>query len=258
MNLDAHQSIQGLQYAAQQVFGHQGRLKLYHHGTTPLINPQQMARIKDQDVIVVTWDDRRLTADEFEAITAYRQDYVQHPIEPRAMPSPTPRPTPRPFEGSTSYQQDYVKHPPSARDPFRTPPVWSPSPSPTGQTTYASMHPWYDAETRQAFAPPASRAPSVPFEGHSSYSHDYVRHPLDPRATPPPRKRPPSAPFEGRSTYDSEFVPHAARPRSACRPPRTRQPHAPFVGDTEYTQEYIKKDVPRGFCVHLEPEVGIS
>jgi hypothetical protein len=256
-------SIHELQNRAVRLFGHGGELNMYHHGTALIQDPSHLGHIQDGDVVVVTWNDRRLTPKEFAALTTNQSDFVEHPLPNKAPApkSPTKLPPVVPFDAVTSYKSEYVRHPLSKRDVLAKPPhMWVPPKGATGKSTYEEQFPWRDPAPENRSQPPSretDRRKSEPFTGCTSYMHDYLAPPPKPRAerSVAPRPRPANiVPFQGKTTYEAEFT---EKPLSA---PRPQQPKLstledlPFEGSSEYQNEYMRKRVSQPM-IHLEPEL---
>jgi len=268
-------SIHELQNRAAKLFGHNGKLRMFHHGMVPIHDPSQLSNIKDGDVVVITWDDRRLTKGEFAELlqTTNQRDFVKHPLSKPVAPVQSAQSNlpliHHPFEGATSYTSEYVKHPLAKREPVEKP--WQPSRlrSPqkgqTGSSSYADEYPWHDvclSDTRQRhLSRDAPRPKSEPFVGCTSYMQDYVKPPPQPkRVSTPSRPRPRTAnmaPFQGQSTYLAEYTEKALPTLLAKRPNAcddvAKKP-VPFEGSSDYQQNFIQhKEIHP--MIHLEPEM---
>ena len=55
VTLELPLSLEDLQHAATRHFGHNGRLRLYHKGLTPVHHERHLQKLKHDDHIVVTW-----------------------------------------------------------------------------------------------------------------------------------------------------------------------------------------------------------
>lgn len=220
-------SLLGLTKKAEESFGHKGRLKLYHKGRgLPITNELQIRRIKDDDVVVCTWDDRSAGPDDFLRLTStQRESYVapggpiapQKPFAPKDSP-----PLPLPFTGNSDYRINYIEKktnfPPNAG-----------LPRPRSEATFKKY--------------------AEPFPPDSTYIATYLPH-----DTPKPvRQKDPSyryqfpvkpRPFEAESAYGQDFrIPSTRPPKSVNGPPeREKWPHpkVPFDGTSTYRDAYVK------------------
>merc|ERR1719409_709730 len=129
----------------------------------------------------------------FEGESSYHHDYHKYDIGPAEPVVEPPQRPAVPFEGESSYHHEYTKKP--------IPPIpknsWSPKPS-LPFSGESMSHATYMAPSkealREAFPKPSSRKPEGaeprPFEGESSYHHDYHRYnigPAEPVVEPPQR-----------------------------------------------------------------------
>jgi hypothetical protein len=198
-------------------------------------------------------------------VSAYRQDYPAHAIEPRVAPAAPAAPTAAPasplrFDARSTYGVEYTEKPlsPSA-----------PAGSPTrAQQDYEAISrgPFYGSTTSGAaytapmpqavpsprHPPRAPPPPSAPFSGVSAYAANYVAHPLPPREAPsmPSTSFPPTAPFAASSTYAATFVPHdlaaqralPAQSRSnalASSPELKTPPSMPFTAKSSHALDFV-------------------
>lgn len=255
MTLELPLSLEDLQHAATRHFGHNGRLRLYHKGLTPVHHDRHLQKLKHDDHIVVTWEGRRIEPDELMSITTHKADYVPHPIRPRSSVPQKPRVTPVPFLAESSYKGDYVAHPISSREPCHKKEKWLPKTAPTGSTTYNTHFPWHEVEALRPAFVTAKHTP-VPFEGKSSYELDFVEHPLAQRGSMrPARARSTPGKFLGETTYCSDYVPKTRAARPIMRPTLARTAPVPFDADTEYTHRFKEHPIESKVWVHLEPEL---
>lgn len=259
-------SLHELQKRAEQHFGHSGELKMYHHGTVPILRPEQLSRIRNGDVVVVTWNNRRLNDRELADLlkTTSQAFYVEHPL-PKRKPQAAAQELPPslPLDGITEHKAEYVKHPLSARERAMRPlHSWSPRTEPTGKTTYEDKYLW------PALQSVVKRSPMVdefnwdtgPFQGHTQYMQDYVMHPIKPRGEMPSRPRPRSAshvPFEGKSTYAAEYTEKPLATRTSCHAKISKREWMPFEGASHYQTNYVAPEMERTM-IHLEPELTSS
>lgn len=257
-------SLGELQFTAKRHFGRSGPCKMYHHGVTPLTQPQHMSHLKGGDVVVVAADGS--VVDEEPTISTHMAHYVKHAVEAKAPPpSRAQVGEPLPFEGVTSYTVDYVEHPLDMRKPAKPPTGgWDVGrrEEATPKSTYTVHYPWRDVTPRR---PPARQPGTLDqhgaaFEGVSSYKLDYIKHQARPRsAVQPPKTRPveESEPFQGVTTYTTDYqkfdvVRTGPGPNHADS---LRTDPAPFEGASEYRREYIPREHERRPWVHLEPEL---
>lgn len=262
-------SFHELQHKAVQLFGHSGELKMYHHGSVEIESPAQLSKVQNGDVVVVTWNNRRLTDREFADLlkSTNQRDFIEHPLPKKRLEVPTtmPKMASIPFDGASSYKSEYVKHPLAKRESMPKASLsWSPPKEPTGKSTYEDQFPWRDPEfpirhpSQQKEE--SSRRRSEPFAAHSSYMQDYVAHPPKPRSerSMPARPRPKSAthtPFQGKSTYESEYTEKPLSARTRCQPKPFRLDPLPFEGSSHYRTNYVNHTIERPM-IHLEPELS--
>jgi hypothetical protein len=262
-------SLHELQGRATQLFGHNGELKMYHHGSVAIEDPSQLNKIQNGDVVVVTWNNRRLTKREFAELleTTNQRDFVKHPLPKKEIraSSQVPQMPSIPLDGVTSYKSEYVRHPLAKREACAKPSQsWSPPKEPTGKSTYEDQFPWRDPQLAVRQPQPqkvdGSRRKSEPFTGCTSYMQDYVVHPPKPRIerSTPARPRPRSAShiqFQGTSTYESEYTRKPILARTPQKPTALRLETLPFEGSSDYQSSYVNHRVERPM-IHLEQELS--
>ncbi|KAG2491097.1 hypothetical protein HYH03_010541 [Edaphochlamys debaryana] len=168
----------------------------------------------------------------FDGASSYKADYPQHPVEPRqAHGGPAYQPNTAPFEGTSSYKSEYQQHPMERRGPLGPAPApYNPAPF-EGSTHYRDDYKAHAIEPRPPHQGGQYVPNSAPFQGSTEARDQYVPHPLDPsaytrRQGPPPMR--PSAPFDGSSTYKHEY-------RGWKLPPRRPALGVQMVGDRTYT-----------------------
>lgn len=273
-------SLQELNKKAQEHFGHKGTLKLFHRGRTLITKDQQLAQIQNGDVVVITWDGKKLTPEDVSRmVSTHMRDFVPHkpgggaPQLFRTVDAPL---EPLPFQGISDYTTNYIKHRvcppkgrkrPSSQASVRTRPN---GPPPCSSYTAAYIPHKVRPRTPIRGFPESGNGVVLtpkPFRGESSYARDYVT-PRRPRAiTPGPggsrpgeEKQTPDRPFQGVTTYTAEYIewpllnPDGSnnRPRSAFD---TVHKMPPLEGLSEYQREYLKKEARRRALIHLEPEL---
>lgn len=232
-----------------------GRHKLYHKGANLLKTPADMAKLHDNDVVVVDADQIK----EIEKIiTTQREHYVRHDLE-KGMPRPREiAPEPVPFEGATCYHMDYIQHPLESNTRAKGTERPHESAGETGVSIYRSHYVPHEGATRR----PASRGylrrhPRVPFVGASRYATDFVQPRLTPRSavSRPGAKHFEPQPFRGVSTYAADFLDRAPDPHMYHNPFDGLSNTEPvmFHGASEYTKEYVQLPVSRMRHIHLEP-----
>jgi hypothetical protein len=268
-------SLKVLNDCAQKHFGHPGRLNLYHKGAIPILRDQQLAQLQDGDLIVITWDDRRLSEKEVASlsslVTTYATDY--------AIPARTASPARRPPEPSepyvpyrvteqTSYKSGYVRYPIeecrfpcSPRDMF---PVRHVSTAETGRSSYADEF----SRPEAPYRPRGMRRSDEPwkpslFEGETTYKVMHTLCSADPAGPPSrhwasPKTAGPPVKFEGTSTYRAHFNPQRlekGRKGHSDVSDDQYTPHRLGKDNSEYRSEYVEREIVSA-RVHLEPELG--
>lgn len=230
---------------------------MFHHGVKNVVHNSHVNDIKHNDVIVVVGhkDGPR----EAPPISTHASHYVKHPIESRSVPPPRVPPTPTRFEGKTSYDADFVKHPLEPRSQQKPPASrWAnrKADAPMAKSTYSQHYPWHEVQQPQQVPSAPVHRPSAPFDGQTSYSNDFVKHPFEQRTPPKEVPRPAPGPFEGSSTYNNDFQKHPPQMNKPIPTQSTLRPSTgPFNGTTEYAQEYLKHEHEKPRIVHLEPEL---
>mmetsp|Transcript_122771 Transcript_122771/g.382224 ORF Transcript_122771/g.382224 Transcript_122771/m.382224 type:complete len:320 (-) Transcript_122771:170-1129(-) len=255
-------SLPELQYHANRHFARDRTgARMFHHGEKHVHHSHHMGGIKDGDVIII--EKLPKSVPEAPNLTMNQTDYVKHDIEAR--PPPLMREPPPPgakFDGVSSYKVDYVKHPLGFREPVQPPRSGFLTGRPdgkTGKSMYTEHYPWREPEPRQAAQPPSGvPLTTAPFHGVTSYTNDYIKHPVRPRSAAPTTKpRGVPLPFEATTTYNNDYqnVPNAptvpAKPLKATLVPDG----SPFEGASEYKREYVELKTERRPIVHLEPEI---
>ncbi|CAJ1384888.1 unnamed protein product [Effrenium voratum] len=254
-------TIQELKGHAHKHFGAKhtssNPLRMYHHGKVMIHHPNHMTNVKDEDVVVVTLgeDDQGPPP-----VSTHQAHFVPHPLQAKKPPAGTDGPRENvPFDGKSSYNVDYIPHPLQGRDSAKPPrDGWEPGKNGrTGKSTYAAEFPWHTAKPPEKGNKQAPPGQSVPFEGLSSYQHDYIKHPNRPRSASgrPRPKLPATGPFDGTTTYTTDYkkfqVPHARPQRLDARPSDPK----PFEGSSEYRREYLKHPLSGPEVLHIEPEL---
>jgi len=266
------QSLKVLNDSARRFFGYTGQIRLYLRGVFPIVSDQQLNTIQDGDVIIITWDDKKLTNKQVsQMITTHQADFA---CPPRTEPlERTPR-KPEAYEPhrvteQSAYASSYVRYDPeptqqacSPRDMF--PPGHVADGRKTGTTSYTNDFPWKDAPER----PRGLRHSDEPwkpgqFSGETTYNVMYTPQKIPGRPGNPRHQQPaPSEPprkFEGSSTYREEFTPKPLAPGPKGYPGTLDDDYKPHRlgkdGCSEYGAQYLDKAIqnPR---VHLEPEMG--
>jgi len=240
---------------------------MYHHGIVPIVRPEQLLSIRNRDVVVVTWNNRRLDDREFADLlkTTSQMFFVEHPLPKKHHRAvSTERPPQLPFDGDTIYKSEYVKHPLARRELVKKPLSYSQSnlKEPTGKTTYEVHYPWHDvpiAAKQSKMSSDGTQWETGPFQGCTSYMQDYVAHPTRPRCEMPTsaRPRPKSAsyvPFEGKTTYEVEYTEKPLSARTLFRPKGSKQERIPFEGASHYQTHYVKPWMEWPM-IYLEPEL---
>jgi len=225
-----------------------------------MVHPNHMNGVNHNDVIVVALDDLRREAP---PISTHNAHYIKYDLEARPPAAPRQKAlVPLPFEGESRYATDYIKHPLESRDPVKPhDSAWDHG-CPrafTGKSTYNAHYPWHDPQQAPAVGPKVDiTQPSAPFDGTTSYTRDYIRHPLAGKTAPPVQPRQVSSgPFDGTTTYTKDYHKHPVLDKT----PRVDhgqgyQPDTgPFQGTTEYTREYLKHAMETRHLVHIEPEL---
>lgn len=259
---------------ARQYFGYAGHLGLYLRGVFPLVQDQQLEAIEDGDVIVVTWDDKRLTNKQVsQMITTHQADFVTPALEqPRERrPSEPSQPyVPYRVTEQTAYTSAYVRQPVERVPPCGPRHMFprTDNGKPTGTTSYTDEYVWRDPLYRPKGERPSDE-PRNPrsFEGETTYNTMYTPCVTNPPVAPGQRHNWPSpkagdskSKFEGISTYRDHYVPKPLSPYPKghpdlfddSTPPAVERP---FQGESEYRSTYVAREIlsPR---VHLEPEMG--
>jgi len=255
-------SLSELSCSAEQHFGHPGTLKMYHKGVTPMTRDQQLLRVKHNDVMVCTWDDKPITQrDLTQMITTHQADFVAKQTEAparrsRAVKEPY---VPHKLTETSSYKQDFLNHGFTPREEMPLS-ASAPLPSqsePLGRSSYADAFPWHKNERKQP-KPREVAQPwrPAPFEGNSSYKNQYS-WPEQQRAAPMDAPPPPEpTPFEGSSTYQDHYpVKPLPKAPAGRREPVPYKPHSLGNYATEYKSLFVHS--PRDpTLIHLEPEKG--
>lgn len=251
---------------AEVNFGHTGNLKLYHNGRVPITKESQLQQLRDDDVVVVTWDDRRALTTAAELVSTHQHDFVAHrPLgQSRCFkPRPSP-PLPLPFRGDTDYRINYIGFKVSQPEvPNRQRPRSEASlrrPPDRLESTYrATYHPPPHQPRRKdppyrVGQPPLHLA--QPFTGESVYARDFRTHDRARSLTPSsgPHRRPRTeAPFNGASTYKVDYI---EWPLEKKRPPAQRPP-MPRLSRMAPAPAPLPAPAPKKpLRIHLEPEVG--
>eukprot|EP00439_Symbiodinium_sp_Y106_P031898 s6399_g3.t2 len=255
-------SLHELKGHANKHFGVRAQkpLRMYHHGKVVITHAQHVTNLKDGDVVVVTVTDEEQGPP---PISTHQAHYVPHRLEAKKPPPAQDGPGEGvPFDGKSSYTVDYIPHPLEVRDKAKPPRnVWEPgrTDAKTGKSTYNSEFPWHTVKPPESTKKQVPPAGHVPFDGVTSYQHDYIKHPNRPRsATGRPKPQlPASGPFDGSTTYTTDYkrfhVPQA----------RPLKPHDgvlktdknPFEGASEYRREYLKHPLQGPEILHIEPDL---
>jgi hypothetical protein len=83
----APKSLYSLQARAKWLFGRDGCLRFYHHGVVPIQDPSHFAQVREGDLVVATWNERKVGACEFANLTSTTHaTYVAHPLPPPSEP----------------------------------------------------------------------------------------------------------------------------------------------------------------------------
>merc|ERR1712107_570021 len=100
-----------------------------------------------------------------------------------------------------------------------------------------------------------------PFTGCTSYSYDYVAHPLGPRGSSTQTrnnlKTEHHIPFQAQSTYGADFIEKPVQSRMLQRPQPKTVESLPFEGSSHYMSSYIQHPLQQ-VMIHLEPELSRS
>jgi hypothetical protein len=235
----------------------QPKFKMWLHGNTLLREPQQISALKDGDLVVVQPEEDSEAPGDF--LSTHKAEFVKHPLPAKYVrPSGPPPMAPGKFEGQTENMSAYVRHPQGVSQPIRPKTGgWRNEGEFEGVSTYKAHYPGYTARRDVRKSPNAWQPNNVPFEGQTSYTHDYVKHPNDySRQKRAHQRHWIDAPFDGMSTYNAEYKPHEARLTTPWKPPQTSGlSDMPFQGITEYTNEYLKHPMADAL-IHLEPAVN--
>jgi len=259
-------SLKALNDSARRFFGYAGCIRLYLRGVFPIVSDQQLATIQDEDIIVITWDDHKLTNKQVsQMITTHQSDFV---VPPRTEPLERELRKPEAYEPyrvteQSAYTSSYVAHDP---EPTRQP--CSPRDMAytlgddgrrTGTTSYSHDYPPRALPQQPRGMRTDDPGRSGQFSGETTYNVMHTpqqlpgrpspRHPANP-SLQFPRK------FEGSTTYSDHFTEKPLTPGpKGCPGIDDYEPHRLGNNTTEYKREYLEKSThnPR---VHLEPEVG--
>lgn len=108
----------------------------------------------------------------------YNNDFLAFPVEPRGPLRPDNNALPKtPFVGTTTYR-DMLSAKPIEKKPAKYgPPPLKPTAPFDGHTTHKDFfHAYPDSRPRDSMAPAAVPLHSAPFDGSTSYKHEYVPH----------------------------------------------------------------------------------
>lgn len=117
-----------------------------------------------------------------------------------------------------------------------------PVPMPLPSTTMRAHYVPHDHQVEMPYLPPSYQPNTEPFHGNTSYSIDYVKHPLpelERRKHEPWR---PNAAQTGESMYSTHYPWKSTTPRSLLRRPEIPKHHVPFEGTTSYNVDYVEHD----------------
>mmetsp|Transcript_14826 Transcript_14826/g.25638 ORF Transcript_14826/g.25638 Transcript_14826/m.25638 type:complete len:299 (-) Transcript_14826:71-967(-) len=254
-------SLHELKGHATKHFGHRAQkpLRMYHHGKVVITHAQHVTNLKDGDVVVVTVTDEDKGPP---PISTHQAHYIPHRLEAKKPPPADEGPGDSvPFDGKSSYNVDYVPHPLEVRDSAKPPRnVWEPGRTGvrTGKSTYASEYPWHTVKPPESTKKQVPPADKVPFEGLSSYQHDYIKHNNRPRsATGRAKPQPPaSGPFDGTTTYTTDYKRfHVPQARPLKNGSNLKIDPSPFEGASEYRREYLKHPLSGPEILHIEPDL---
>lgn len=268
-------TLRELQLRAERLFGGSGRLRIFRRGGEAIKDSRQLADLHDGDVVVVTWDDRRLCDAEIAGLmTTHQAHYVEHHVPRQPLLGPrlpaVPTPSPAKFDDRTAYKGAYVWHPPSTRQPLGRPDIaLKQSNGCVGRSTYALTFLGLPAQRAEAWPDDPRRGSwqgnGARLEGTTSYMRDFPPH--DPQEPPGLLKHADNMlpvggiAFEAGTTYEAHFGDIAPpKPRTPFRPPDWQPQQGAFQGATEYQDKYLSRsrEGALGPVLHIEPAADLG
>lgn len=272
------QSVNELEHAAAQVFGHSGNFRLHHNGR-PIYHVSQLARVNHDDVVYVKPDHERAARVPEPPIRSTQQaDFMKHPFEaPRAPIGEdddsiiTDQMMGQKFEGESRYVSDFVRFPGSRPARTTKPPPGAPTalkalveePMVREATSYGTH--FQSPGTQRMRKPKGSDEESCltaqsknhAFEGSTAYSEAFVRQPRQPQLSARGQRSSVLASygaqtFQDCTTYGSHFRHENPPGRLASMRPKAERPgDRPFQGSTEYREKFLEKKNDEKTRVHL-------
>lgn len=189
--------------AERHFFGHPGSLKLYHNGAKLITSDDQIKDIRNDDVVVVTWGDRKLNGEQVhEMITSYQSHFPVHEVKSPVVPKRTdPKnlrcPPQNTHECRTTYSRAFALNEPSTLD---QPPRSSRCPD---EQHVGSGH-------RPVPMDPSPRSPKEPYVGLGHVPNHFTRG--APWAAEDPHES------GGRPTTYAAHYPDRSGPSTVMRP----------------------------------------
>eukprot|EP01006_Ploeotia_vitrea_P061290 TRINITY_DN77713_c0_g1_i1.p1 TRINITY_DN77713_c0_g1~~TRINITY_DN77713_c0_g1_i1.p1 ORF type:complete len:336 (-),score=25.47 TRINITY_DN77713_c0_g1_i1:121-1128(-) len=152
-----------------------------------------------------------------------------------------------PFQGSSRYREDYPEHPiqPKGKATPRAAPSQTIADPEHFKTKYEEDFPVHVSEPPQSMKPVAAPIPHMPFDGTTTNREMFAPQPVKPVQ----RRRPPSPmrveiPFEGTTTNREAFAPHPeSRPSKSLAPPVKALAKTPFYGTTSYQKQFQPHEI---------------
>ena len=182
----------------------------------------------------------------FDGISTVKADYTDRgPMPPTLSmkPSQVVRMSDEPFQSSTNYRNDFVCHP-IAPKAVREKEVYQPSKVPfSGVTTFvADFHPHTDFKLTPTLKPAAVPLHSdFPFEGQSIQATDFQHWDLPPKhKCDPPTYSPPKEKFTAQSSIKTDYKAYGVvTPSKSMKPlPRPVSQTHPFSGSTNHRSDF--------------------
>jgi len=264
-------SLADLQARAMHMFGKEGCLRLYHHGQVLIKAADDLSKVRHGDVIVVTWDDRKLSKSEFaNLMTTYSSHYVQHPVC-GAVVADTVRPLmpSQRFDAQSSYRMDFAEPLSSSRrqDTFKPRPVAiTTNRGGEARTAYTEQFEWKGLHHNKPLPPPGPALNllkgAMPLHAETSYKRDFgqTHRPANCPIMMPKgnlRSEDTRPKFSEETTYQTDFPDHGVdlytRPRSSSRVKQVvNRSNQKTESATEY-RERFDGQADKPVIIHLEP-----
>ncbi|KAH9520109.1 Stabilizer of axonemal microtubules 1 [Bulinus truncatus] len=180
--------------------------------------------------------------------TTFRTDYIKHPLDKPFIHQHEPYRKPDgDLDTLTSYHRDYTeKHAPPAQmikhDGQRQLPARF-----EGEPTYKIDYRKWPLEKQQAKHPDSWVPPTQPFEGQSTFTRDFRKYNEPPRKSMKPNEahQMSDAPFDGHTGYRDDYIRHAFQPREMKEKELYKASNVPFDGLTTFNRDYTKKNAPK-------------